>query len=84
MVERKPAYGRKRDARKQPAPHDLGFTWSPLNWGLLLAGVAAVGLGFLALSRGSMTLAPVLLVVGYCVLVPGSLLVRARTKPRGE
>jgi hypothetical protein len=80
MVERKPTYGRRRDARKQPAPHDLGFRWGPLNWVLLLAGVGAVGLGFLALSRGSMTLAPVLLVVGYCVLVPASLLVRPRTE----
>src|SRR5262245_16180489 len=36
-------------------------------------------MGYLALSRGSITLAPVLLVAGYCVLIPASLLIRGRT-----
>jgi uncharacterized membrane protein HdeD (DUF308 family) len=84
MSERRPSYGKKRDVRKQPPVHDLGFTWGPLNWGLLLAGVAAIGFGFFTLARGSMTLAPVCLVVGFCVLVPASLLARAKTQPSGE
>jgi hypothetical protein len=85
MTDRKPTYGKKRDPKKQaPAPHELGFVWGPVNWALFLAGVAAVALGFLTLSRGSMTLAPVLLVVGFCVLVPASLLVRVGPKPAGE
>jgi hypothetical protein len=37
-----------------------------------------------ALSRGSTTLAPVLLVLGYCVLVPASLLLRGRNHGTGE
>jgi hypothetical protein len=40
--------------------------------------------GYVALSRGSRTLAPVLLVLGYCVLIPSSLLLRARKEGSGE
>lgn len=44
----------------------------------LLRGLAALALlaGYAALARGSMTLAPLLLVVGYFVLVPLAFLVR--------
>ena len=84
MSDRKPTYGRKRGSKKQPAPHELGFIWGPLNWTLLSAGVAAIAVGFWTLARGSMTLAPVMLVLGFCVLVPASVLARAKTQPSGE
>ncbi len=39
--------------------------------GLLLAGaLVALSVGYLLLARGSTTLAPALLVLGYCVLFP--------------
>ncbi len=41
--------------------------------GLFSAGLAAVVLGYLTLRMGSMTLAPLLLVVGYCLLIPSAL-----------
>jgi hypothetical protein len=41
--------------------------------GLFAAGLVAVALGYLALSMGSMTLAPLLLVAGYCLLIPAAL-----------
>ena len=41
--------------------------------GLFLAGLAAVILGYIALAAGSMTLAPALLVAGYCLLIPWAL-----------
>jgi hypothetical protein len=40
--------------------------------------------GYVALSKGSITLAPVFLVFGYCVLIPGSLLFRGRKRGSGE
>ena len=40
------------------------------NYGALGAALASILLGFLLLSRGSITAAPVLLVLGYCVLIP--------------
>jgi Flp pilus assembly protein TadB len=41
--------------------------------GLFLAGLAAVIVGYIALAGGSMTLAPTLLVAGYCLLIPWAL-----------
>jgi len=37
---------------------------------LLTAAVASLGVGYLLLAQGSTTLAPILLVLGYCVLFP--------------
>ena len=37
---------------------------------LLTAAVASLGLGYWMLALGSTTVAPVLLVLGYCVLFP--------------
>jgi hypothetical protein len=37
---------------------------------LLWTALAAIGVGFLLLSAGSLSLGPLLLVSGYCVLLP--------------
>lgn len=44
----------------------------PLLWWGLAA--AALLLGYLDLARGGETIAPILLVLGYCVLVPVAIL----------
>jgi hypothetical protein len=43
---------------------------STLNWALLGVAAAVIAAGYVSLAAGSTTLAPLLLVVGYCVLVP--------------
>jgi len=63
---------------------DLGFRWGMANTLLLSIGVALLVLGYLALSKRSITLAPVLLVVGYCVFIPASLVLRRRDDGAGE
>ena len=72
-----------RSARK-PVEADLGFNWGVVNTLLLGLGLAVLAAGYWALSRGSITLAPVLLVVGYCGLIPASLLIRGRNQGSGE
>lgn len=48
---------------------------------LLLAGAAAsIIVGYVLLDRGSVTAAPILLVLGYVVLIPAGLLVGARRR----
>jgi hypothetical protein len=42
-----------------------------LWWG---AALLALGIGYADLARGGITLAPVMLVLGYCVLVPLAIL----------
>jgi hypothetical protein len=51
-------------------------TSSPRSRPLLFWGLAALALiaGYADLVRGGTTLAPILLVVGYCVLVPLAIL----------
>ncbi|HEY6194201.1 MAG TPA: hypothetical protein VI504_04090 [Candidatus Eisenbacteria bacterium] len=63
---------------------DLGFRWGVLNSALLGVGVAVLAAGYMSLAKGSLTLAPVLLVTGYCVLIPASLLVRGSGSNEGE
>ena len=79
----KPNVTRTKGARR-PVESDLGFTWGRLNTVLLGLGVAALVAGYVALSRSSTTLAPVLLVAGYCGLIPASLLIRGRSQEAGE
>ena len=40
------------------------------KWKLLLAGLASIVVGYILLAMNDITFAPVLLVLGYCVLVP--------------
>ena len=79
----KPTTTRPRALRK-PVEADLGFNWGRTNTLLLGLGVLALIVGYVALSRGSLTLAPLLLVTGYCVLIPAALLVRGRGVEAGE
>jgi hypothetical protein len=51
-------------------PGEGAVRFSALNWGLLLAGVVAIVLGYVTLAHGSIVAAPLLLVLGYVVLFP--------------
>lgn len=51
------------------------FGLRPLNLALLAAGAVAIVIGYVLLDRGSTVAAPLLLVLGYAVLVPAGLLV---------
>jgi hypothetical protein len=46
------------------------------NYALLSLGVLLVCLGFVTLRQGSITLAPLLLVLGYCVAIPLALVLK--------
>jgi hypothetical protein len=74
---------RPRSARKL-VETDLGFSWGIVNAALFALGLASLVAGYLALAKGSTTLAPVLLVLGYCGLIPASLLIRGRNGGAGE
>lgn len=66
----------------QGTTNDMGHTplfgFRPLNIGLLAAGLIAIAAGYILLNRGSTVAAPLLLVLGYAVLVPAALLVGLR------
>lgn len=50
-------------------PH-ASLKFSTINGVLLVLGLAAITLGYVLLARGSTVGAPLLLVLGYAVLVP--------------
>lgn len=52
------------------APREGALRFSPRNWAFLLAGVLAIVAGYVLLAGGSTVAAPLLLVLGYVVLLP--------------
>ena len=44
------------------------------KWKFFVAGMASIVLGYVMLALGDISISPILLVVGYCVLIPLSLL----------
>ncbi|MFM7230728.1 MAG: hypothetical protein ACKOC6_12515 [bacterium] len=84
-MSQKPDVTRSKSMKARVAPQtDLGFRWGTMNSVLLAVGVAVLVVGYMSLSKGSLTLAPVLLTAGYCVLIPASLLVRGTGPNPGE
>ena len=70
--------GKTREARakdgkrriKAPETTGLDLHFTGRNYKILGGALLCILVGFLLLWRGSITVAPVLLVLGYCVLVP--------------
>lgn len=50
------------------------------NLTVLMAGLVMIVAGFYSLAKGSITLAPILLVAGYCVAIPAGLIIGVRRR----
>ena len=74
---------RKRGKKKQVAiaPAELPQN---INYGIMLAGVIVCIIGYIVMSMGdatsslSVTIAPVILFIGYCVIIPVGILYRKK------
>jgi len=64
----------RRALRRGPAYRESRLVLGKLNYALLGAAAIAIVLGFLLLARRETSLAPALLVLGYCILIPAALL----------
>ncbi len=53
------------------------------NVALFAAGGVSIAIGYVFLAAGSITVAPILLVAGYCVFFPMGILVRDSAEARG-
>ncbi|MCS7258709.1 MAG: DUF3098 domain-containing protein [candidate division WOR-3 bacterium] len=53
---------------------NIAFTTK--NYVLFGVGVVTIGLGYIFLARGSTVLAPILLVLGYVILIPLSIIIK--------
>jgi hypothetical protein len=56
--------------RKAPTPKPPSLRWTPVNYGLMGAGLVSIALGFVLLAYASTVAAPLLLALGYVVLIP--------------
>ncbi len=79
--ERRPAERRRPESKAvrgtlPPGEHPQTLDFRRKNWLLLGGGVLSIVLGFLVLSTGDITLAPILLLLGYLVLIPWALVAR--------
>lgn len=81
----------KKAKYKNSNSHDeLKWPYGRKNYIVFGIAMAVITAGFLALWKGDITFAPVLLVVGYCVLLPISLWIKGTdedlpdTEPDGQ
>lgn len=73
-----PADEPRRRSRRQPArePQGVEIPFGRKNYILFAAAAIVILAGYIALSRGSITLAPILLLTGYLVLIPWGILAK--------
>ncbi len=67
-------------AKGKKKPEDSGLPFGPKNYALMGAALVFIILGFIFLGSGDITLAPILLVLGYCVLFPIGIIWKDRAK----
>ena len=68
----------KRAGGPRPAePSAVEIPFGKKNYVIFAAAAAVIIAGYVALSRGSITLAPILLLLGYLVLIPWGILARS-------
>jgi hypothetical protein len=72
---------RAKADKSSPAQREISSDiWlSSFNIRLLVLSLVVIVAGFVFLSRGSVTLAPILLVLGYCVMVPFAIVYRPKS-----
>lgn len=65
---------RRKRAEARGVVNDAPLRFTPLTGALGSAGILVIGAGFHLLNQGSINVAPVLLVLGYGVLLPLALI----------
>ena len=74
----------KPAAKARPAKEKSILPFTRKNYILFAIGLLVIVLGYVTLGYGSITLAPILLVLGYCVIIPIAIIINgAKEKPPG-
>ena len=74
-------------AQKKASAGEIRWPFGTRNYIMLAIALAVIIIGYIALGQGSITLAPILLVIGYCVLIPIALIIKdpsRKTEPIPE
>lgn len=69
--------------KKTPAAEDRTYDWpfGKKNYILFASALIVIIVGFIALSMGDITLAPILLVIGFLALLPWAIMARGKPEP---
>ena len=67
-------------AKEKKIEPEKKWPFGPTNYYLIGAALFFVIVGYVALASGSITWAPILLVLGYCVLFPAGIIWGSRKK----
>jgi uncharacterized membrane protein HdeD (DUF308 family) len=70
--------GEKRRQVQKKKRREGSLALGKRNVWLMMTGIVVILLGYLLLGRGSTSVAPLLLVLGYCVMVPLSIMLWVR------
>lgn len=73
---KKRKFEKREEAKKRRFPLRVNIRFKTKNYILLALGIVSIIIGFISLARGSITLAPILLIIGYIVLIPLAILLR--------
>jgi len=68
----------KAKKKEEVTEEAVKWPFGPRNYMVFGAAMASIILGYISLGKGSITLAPILLVLGYCVLVPIALIIKGK------
>ena len=71
-------------AKNDKTAEKTGLPFGPKNYLLMGAALVLIIIGYIALGSGSITLAPILLVLGYCVLFPLGIIYGGRREKAEE
>jgi hypothetical protein len=74
MAQRKRPRRQNKSAQAKAERQGGSFLLGQRNALLLMVGILIIVIGYFLLGRGSITAAPLLLVLGYCVVVPLSII----------
>lgn len=74
----------KTAAKKTAKATESTFSFTRVNYLTLIIGLVVIAIGYITLRRGSITLAPILLVLGYCIIIPIGILLRTRKEPKAQ
>ncbi len=74
----------KPTAKAYKAKEKSILPFTSKNYILFAVGLFVIVLGYITLGYGSITLAPILLVLGYCVIIPIAIIINGRKEKSPE
>ncbi len=79
----------QKDKSTKKAKRDQSLSLESINYQIILAGVVTIVVGYFALSAKpwdnpiALNVAPILLVIGYCVVIPIGIIFRRKKTEEG-